>query len=140
MIRAPANTRGGALLFSLGVILVVQGLLAVFMVLTLQLIRDASSQHFALESRLVVASVLAEQRLHFATAGAIPEGMVLHRSGIRPDGWHWDLQAERQGSLAWLTARVERPSSTGQPLAAAQRRLILWRTPSDTLNHTVPVR
>ncbi len=132
---AAAGRRGSALLSLLVLAVVVQAILAALLLAVLGRARLVGAQRSAIEAQLVAQSVLAEGRVHFATATVLPEGETHTLSGSYPGGWQWELRAIRQGDLVVLRADASRRIAPDRPWAGARGTLLLRRGPGDSLRH-----
>ncbi len=132
-MSAILSHRGSALLSLLVLTLLVQAVLAGLLLAMLGRSRVVRAQRAAIEAQLVVQSVLAEGRVHFATASVLPEGEPHSLAGEYPGGWRWELVALRRGDLVVLRGAVSRGTAPESPLAGASATLLLRRGPSDTL-------
>jgi len=133
--RRLAGCRGTALVLALTALVVVGSLAAAGLAAATARIRLAAADRWSGESRLVVASVLANASVLARPAlAALADGETRSvAAGTRSDGWAFDVEASRSGSLIRLVARVRLPDAAGRPVAARRATLLLVRGPSDTV-------
>ncbi len=129
-----SRRRGVALLFVLGAIVLLQGLVAASLWVVLHDARAVGSVRIAIEGDLVAATALAETRM---TADSLlrqlPAGITLALPAVSRGQWTVHLSALRRDSLVALTAAAELRTSTDSLVGAATRTLVLSHEASDTL-------
>jgi hypothetical protein len=133
--RLTGTTRGIALPMVLVAALLIESLTLVALRAAIVQVRLAADARARIEGQLVVASALATARAaHRADLDTLGDGSVVHWSVVlRPDGWSWQAEATRSGSLIRLAAVAERRSSDGSVLAARRASLLLARGTADTV-------
>ncbi len=127
--------RGVALVMALVALAVTLGLAAAALAAARARVNLSAADRWATESRLVVASELAE----WSTAGrdrldSLADGETRTiAAATRPDGWEYVVTASRRAALVRLVAEVRRRDAAGRRFAARRATLLLARGPADTV-------
>ena len=116
-------------------VLLLEGLGALAVIATIARVRLAGDDRLAVEGWLVAASALAEVRVSRQTdlAGLADGQRLAYGWTVRSDGWRWRADLVREGALVRLVATAERRDA-GDALRAGRRlTLLLYHSPSDTV-------
>lgn len=134
-MAADPRRRGAALLLTLAVLVLVEGLMAMALALTTARSRLVADSGEALDAMIVARSVIAEGRvIHAEDLRRLAEGEErMLGFGARADGWSWRLDADRRDRVIRLGAVVWR-GGTGPPVRArGTSTLLLAADSADTV-------
>lgn len=133
--RRLATRCGVALPMVLVAAVLMESLLLVALRAAMIQVRLAADERGRIEGQLVVSTALAIARtVHRADLDSLADGGVIGWPAVlRPDGWSWQAQAVRHGSLLRLIAVAQRRSADGGVFAERQSSLLLARDSADTV-------
>ncbi len=129
-----SRRKGVALLLVLGAVVLLQGLVAAALWMSIHDVRAVGAVRLAIEGELVAGTALAETRMASdSLLRQLPDGIAMALPDVQRGPWRVSLSALRRDSLIALTAAAELRTPADSLVGATTRTLVLSLGASDTL-------